>query len=351
MAPTPDDVARIAALEDPSARNLQITQCYADLSRGLAAQVEGEANWCTFATWASRQAGQTIRKEDLTVAFERLLGDSPEAGWLIARFGALARLAARPNDAFARASDAVGRGNRKVFEEIGLEFARFLALARAGGTVDAAAYTGFRDSLRPGDPPDGQGYLREAFDAYAQALAEPDSKKRCELMLFANLAIGFHEQTRLQPEIAEALEAPFDEPVRLKRDLLKLLARSGVGLAARVLLELLPGRSTRLKRELEALDAQVKTIARSVITDHLMTLAVPGQVLDLGRDVSGAFPPDLRAITDPRLGELLARVDPTPDTTRGSGARDWSQLSERIHYIADLFRVNQENARLFEPPF
>jgi hypothetical protein len=26
------------------------------------------ANWCTFATWASRQAGQTIRGEDLAQA-------------------------------------------------------------------------------------------------------------------------------------------------------------------------------------------------------------------------------------------------------------------------------------------
>jgi hypothetical protein len=65
-APTVADVERIAALTDPVGRNLQITQCYCELSRAFAARTgAGPANWCTFATWASKQAGQTIREEDL----------------------------------------------------------------------------------------------------------------------------------------------------------------------------------------------------------------------------------------------------------------------------------------------
>ena len=107
-----------------------------------------------------------------------------------------------PDSAFERASDAVARGNRKVFEEIGREFARFLALP----PTELAT---FPERLRPGDPPDGQEYLRQAFTAYAAAFHESDPKARAELILFANLAIGWHEQTRLQPEIVEALDAPF----------------------------------------------------------------------------------------------------------------------------------------------
>src|SRR3954451_19338809 len=64
-APTVADVERIAALGDPVVRNLQITQCYCELSRTFAGLTGGgPANWCTFATWASRQAGETIRQED-----------------------------------------------------------------------------------------------------------------------------------------------------------------------------------------------------------------------------------------------------------------------------------------------
>ena len=68
--PTVAEVERIAALPDPVIRNLQITQCYQALSVAMAQRTGLRANWCTFATWASKQAGQTIRKEDLSRMLE-----------------------------------------------------------------------------------------------------------------------------------------------------------------------------------------------------------------------------------------------------------------------------------------
>jgi hypothetical protein len=61
--------------------------------------------------------------------------------------------------------------------------------------------------------------------------------------------------------------------------------------------------------------------------------------------------PSLRAIDNRELSQLLSRVDPTPDTTRGSGASSWSDLRERVHFIADLFRVYQQRAELHNAPF
>ena len=75
-----------------------------------------------------------------------------------------------PFDAFERASDAVARGNLKVFEEIGLECARYLE-ATAPGTD---GFSGFVAGLRPGDPPDGQRYLRQAFQRYERLRDERD---------------------------------------------------------------------------------------------------------------------------------------------------------------------------------
>ena len=368
LAPTVAEVERIAALADPVARNLQITQCYCELSRVFAARTDDKpANWCTFATWASKQAGQTIRKEDLARAFERLFARSSQAR--SAREAAVASIAElsaergpqpvrdavwsalEPTSAFDRASDAVARGNRKVFEEIGREFARLLALPTADGAIDPTEFESFRDSLRPGDPPDGQGYLRQAFTAYAAAFREANLKRRAELTLLANLAIGWHEQVRLQPQIAEALDAPFEEPVKLRRELLGYLLRLRIGFALRVLLDLVPGRSTSIKRALDDLDTGIKRIAHEAITEGLMTLALPGEVLSLGRDVPGVFPKDLQRIDAPELRALLGPIDPTPDTTRGSGAEDWSNLGERIHFIADLFRVYQARPTLFSDPF
>ena len=46
------------------------------MSSALAARVGPSANWCTFATWASKQADQTIRTEDLARTVEGHLGRS-----------------------------------------------------------------------------------------------------------------------------------------------------------------------------------------------------------------------------------------------------------------------------------
>ncbi|MFL5936380.1 MAG: hypothetical protein ACJ76U_06005, partial [Gaiellaceae bacterium] len=223
--PSVADVRRIGAIENPVVRNLEVTQCYSRLSAAVAERVGAGANWCTYATWASRQAGRTIRGEDLLAQVERRLG----AGrWLLhpldtlwrrlLRRGLLqprtrlARLTAElhtPFDAVERASGAVARGNLKVFEEIGLEFARWLG--------------GDPLRLRPGDPPDGQRYLQQAFAHYEQAVAEQDATARAQLVVLANLEIGLHEQTRLQPLIREAIEAGFTTEEDLGRRVLVAL--------------------------------------------------------------------------------------------------------------------------------
>ena len=66
-------------MADPVIRNLRITQAYHELSAATAARVGPVATWCTYATWASKQAGRTIRKEDLRSGLEAALRSSPDA--------------------------------------------------------------------------------------------------------------------------------------------------------------------------------------------------------------------------------------------------------------------------------
>ena len=79
-APDEDDVRRIAAIANPVIRNLEITHCYSRLAAAFAARSGEGANWCTYATWASRQAGRTIRGEDLLEHLGRKLR---EGRWLL----------------------------------------------------------------------------------------------------------------------------------------------------------------------------------------------------------------------------------------------------------------------------
>jgi hypothetical protein len=83
----------------------------------------------------------------------------------------------------------------------------------------------------------------------------------------------------------------------------------------------------------------------------MMTLHMPGTVLRLGTDVPGEFPPELRQLDHTELRALLAKIDPTPDSTARSGATDWADLGERMHYIADLFRCWHARRELHSAPF
>lgn len=367
--PTVDEVDRITAIADPVIRNLHITLSYHELALALTARTGVQANWCTFATWASKQAGQTIRKEDAARALEHLLVREPFSAQTASDVALSARALGatqgedevhesvfnvlNPLAALDRASDAVARGNCKVYAEIGREFARFCASCLSDAAFDPVTLARFCDGLRVGDPPDGQIYLRHAFARYYAALFDADPKHRAELMLLANVEIGYHEQTRLQPEIAEALNAAFADRRKQRARLIHaLFPRRGWLAQIRLFLLRLLDRPSPLDALLDRLIEDARRRARLLITGYLMTIGFPhGKVVRLGEDVLPEYPPSLRQVALPELLTLLAKFDPTPDSTDDSGAVDWAHLPDRLHFIIDLFRCYHENADLFEPPF
>jgi hypothetical protein len=355
--PAVADLEAIGAWPQPILRNLRITQAYHELSAAVARVASPGANWCTFATWASRQAGQSIRGDDLGRKIEEAFADAAPVLLAVAQIRDLRRGLGRAVDAsvvltairqacaplltVTRVADAVARGNKKVFDEIAREFTRFLTVLGSPG-ADDAALEAFCDSLRPGDPPEGQRLLAAAFRDYHRARGVADSKARAERMLLANLRIGLHEQTRLQPEIAEALNAPLPDPAAVgQRFLDALFPSADRHLAIR----------SASGAALHKIGDRLRAIVRAVVTEELMTLELPDGTLRLGRDLTGAFPSDLSTLTDPELVDFLRAVDPTPDTPRGSGAQDWASLPQRMHFIADLFRLRHANTALFQPPF
>jgi hypothetical protein len=364
-----DVVDRIVALADPVIRNLQVTQAYCELSRAITAITGTVTNWCTYATWASKQAGVTIRQEDLARTLEGHLERSPEVWEAIDRVAmSLAQLdrqrdavALRPSIRqlldprviFERTSAAVSWGNTKVFAEIGREFARFVATFEDEAVFDAERIARFCDGLRPGEPPDGQDYLKRALTHVYQTRFESQPKAKAELILLATLEIGVHEQTRLQPEIAAALEAAIFDPDELRSYLLDaLLPHPGLFLRLRLLINRLVPWQSPMDRTAAQLAERLRVIARRATTECLMTLSLPPDlVLRLGRDLPVEFPETLRQLSHPELQALLPRIDPTLDSVQQSGAEDWADFNDRMHFIADLFRAYAEYPQLFDPAF
>ncbi|MEA2183691.1 MAG: hypothetical protein QOF69_2876 [Solirubrobacteraceae bacterium] len=361
--PTVEEIRRIRAISNPVIRNLEITQCYSRLSVAMTERTGRCSNWCTYATWASRQAGRTIRGEDLIEMLQTrlhgragLLHPLASLGRALLRRGlfdpgtALGRLTAQlhtPFDAFELTSDAVARGNRKVFEEIGLEFARYLHDVPPDADVESTQLRAFVDQLRPGEPPDGQRYLEQAFTCYARCdSAEPDLGPRAELVLLANLEIGMHEQTRLQPEIRESLDAPYAVAVQhdLGRRLLQALFTTWGHRMPRMVAVGAGALGARAQRG-------VSDMVREIITRSLTVIALPGRVLALGSNLDEPFPELLRELHDTELIALVDRFEPVAPAPDDSGARDWSDFDQRMHYIVHFFRAFHLHEKLLDAPF
>ncbi len=372
-APTVDDVKRISAMTDPVIRNLEITHCYGRLSTAMAQRTGPCANWCTYATWASRQAGRTIRGEDLIETLRTRLMVGPQLlhpfaslGRALLRRGLfnpstpLGRMTAQvytPFDAFERTSDAVARGNRKVFEEIGYEFARYLHTVPPDAGVGSPELKAFLAELREGEPPDGQRYLTQAFTRYASAAATTGAggpasagaaatagagaPPSAELLLLANCEIGMHEQTRLQPEIRESLDSPYTVTQDLDRRLSLALMPRWRRPVPRVVSTPVGALGARAQRG-------VADMLREIITMALMVMSLPGRVLSLGADMDEPFPELLRELHDAELTALFARFD---IGLPGTAAKDWSDFDQRMRYIAHLFRAFHLHDELLGPPF
>lgn len=335
---TVDECEAVAHTPNLVLRNLRITQMYHRLSQELALLIgRDDANWCTFACNASKTAGYAIRREELPLydLFAAAGRSAPLAAigrglWSLVERSDLRALADRVLDAV---SAAISAGNLKVYAELAPVFARFIAGFHGVTGPDPARLAALTSGLARGPTAlGGQDLLAEALGHYHEAMFEPSPKRKSELILLGNCKIGLHEQTRLQPNIAEALAAPMTVGLR---------ALSRGRLAARI--------------EGEAL-RRITTVWRRLVTDNLMTLRLPYGEVRLGDDLPGArarrfYADTLQTLELPELRRFAARFDRSGPDMYGSAARDWGDLDDRMNFIVNLFRSRQKNLELFDQPF
>jgi hypothetical protein len=348
-------IRAVDALEDGALRNLWITQTYHDLSKQLSSTIDArDANWSTFACWASKTAGESIRNAEVPELV--MLALRAEASFQTLCTGVMEKLlgvheAAAPDDIFDLARDAiatvssqVAAGNLRVFAELAPVFASFVQTFGKDRAHEPAKYQAYAARFRPGPADrDGQDLLREAFGYYYEAKFAT-AETRAQKMLHANCLIGLHEQTRLQPNIAAALDAPI---AALFGKRLQESAKRGVPDKLHGKVEEITARDSELVRCVERMWEQFATQA-------LMQLALPGgAAIPLGMDPNDVlgmgYPKPLRALHDPKLVALAKRFG--ADGTRDTSAQDWSSLAQRMRFIIDLFRTTQQHAALFDQPF
>ena len=358
--PDEAEIARIAALQDGVVRNQQITAAYWHMSAEIERRIRGHANWCTFACWASQQAGVTIRHQDMTHLLRQRLQSSWRVtgidlkliGMLVEAKLDLMQLVVNSIanlGPIRRTGDAVARGNRKVFAEIGLLFARWLTLFPDLRLVTDSEMDRFNQGLKAGPPPDGQDVLMQAFNNYRAAAQSVDPKEKAEFMFLANLQIGFHEQTRLQPDIKSALDGALLEPGDLT-DLLLNTLTGHEGKIAQTLEKAFQRHESPLGKVAMVLAQDVQHHVRTLITELLMSIWLPPDTMvRLGHDLARPFPVVLQNLSSPDLLRLLESFDPAPGGRAPSHVKDWANLQQRLSFIANLFRAYGEEKCLFEP--
>lgn len=170
------EIDSISKMTDPVQRNLQITQMYNDISNMMNRAIPGGgANWNTWATHASAEAGSAIRGEKLPQGYS----DTLDAVHKTTRM-------------------AIGRGNNQVFTEIAPEMTKFLDTIKGG--PDQAKMDQFKAGLSA--KPALQNAFQDYYDAKFNSKTYGDRRAH---MLKGNIRVGLHEQLNLDKMIDLAM--------------------------------------------------------------------------------------------------------------------------------------------------
>lgn len=360
-------ISSIAEHPEPVLRNLLITQTYSEINLALSELLgKNNVSWCAYATWASKTAGKFIRLENVDAAIEEFLRGKDWAKELIQVIpGAMTWFGWRVkiNDSFllnilnetARAAATeIAKGNLLVFAELAPLYAQFLQLITPHPDQKEQNLAAFLNYLQQNQI-EGDSYqkLVQAYSAYQEAVFETDPKAKAELIFYANVLVGYHEQIRLNPAINNSLNAPIEQI--FKKKLLGGLERLIEASIPGFLFQLI---SPLLKNSLTPVVHRMATDWRKVSTKFLMQIEVPDGHLDLSEDIpliayepGKMFPEELIEIRNSALRQVLTELDHSLDSSEGSAAKDWGDLGERMNFIADFFRSAQQDTHLFWPPF
>ncbi len=315
-------IDRVIAVAEAAECNRCITVAHQELALALRAVTgpDSGANFHTWAVWGSRKAGAAIRQQEVPWVRPATGGVGAAAGATGARLSrrhrrtvtvAAASAGGVAGHAYAssvlrRASARILTGNITVLDDIGRQTGRFVAAFLDPAERTADALDRFLAALREGSgPAGGQDLLRVAYTSYLSAAGAVDADAADELMLLGNLNAILHEHYRLDRFIAQSLPR----------------------------------------------------FARRIVTHDLLDVTIGSERLRIGRDVptsAGGFPATLQTIETPGLQAFLtgpAGWDRTPDSTDGSGARDWTDIHDRMNFIVDLFRTHHHDPEVFSPPF
>ncbi len=68
------------------------------------------------------------------------------------------------------------------------------------------------------------------------------------------------------------------------------------------------------------------------------------------KDVPGPFAKDLETLVLPELADHVAKWDPHPNSTKGSGVWNWFVFERRYAWMIEMFRTQADNREITGGP-
>jgi hypothetical protein len=208
------------------------------------------------------------------------------------------------------ASHYLSHGNHMVFGEIAYHYSRYGVAMCNATTLHDNARAQFLDFQRNFTA--NQSMLATAFESIFQVHYNTSlsDKIRAEHLLISNYLTGLDEQTNLDYDLKHSFPPPLVLPIG--------------------------GRNI--------------SIAWSMLfTRTIMVLNAPAELFFCGWDVPNRpwdhkpFSAYLTDIELPQLQKLLVQFEQQPHSLQGTAAQDWAFLSQRMRYVAGLFRSRQDD--------
>lgn len=356
---TPAAIEAICCLPDDLYRLRWVSYAYYDIARRLATRLGNDATWPAFARWSAYTISEALRLDQVNPRLEEVLREHALPPSVTGPLVAVQRRLRSLDD--GAMPTVLALGNRMVFHEIGWTLTKFLdwiekqpASAKWSAQKRDRYIAANVNPLPPDDffRPCYPEWLREGVAAYYDAWYERDPHKRAQHVLRGNILIGAYEQWRVDSYFEIALDF---NPGALVKDL-RLGPHDDIGIRR---LGVRRAGTRRALRHQWAMfdwmsDAYAAFLTQFVMTWDASLFGARPSALRLGCDVparrrSAVFAHNLEKL-DPDAARLFALFDRSCGELRGSGARNWRRFTDRMSFIVNLFRSQQQNPNLMVPP-
>jgi hypothetical protein len=358
------DVAAVEAIceiPDDAYRLQWVSYAYYKLAEELSENFgKNNASWPSFARWSAFTIAEALRLDEVNPRLEEVLRQHvlpPRVAH------ALVEIQRRLRSLDDGAMPAVlALGNRLVFHEVGHTVAHFLQWIKTQEGRDPAAWSVYeRKKIQPFPAtdffrPSYATWLRGGMHAYYDAWWVDEPTLKAQKILKGNLLIGAYEQWRVDAFFEVALDF---NPGALIDEL--RLPEHGRDQMVEQLLRVKHAGTRRALRHQWAMinwaaDAYAAFLTRYVLTWDAPLFDAEPTAVRLGCEVPARLGPS-RATGRPyrvrELGEakqLFNAFDRSSGELRNVGARNFRRFTDRMSFIANLFREQQRNPHLHAKP-